>query len=192
MKLSDSEIKRRMFIKGREQIIISPEPGSHCIQPTSVDLHLSSTLRLYPVPVRGRRLVLDPEAGAETREKHFTTHELEPGDFLLASTLEHITIPSDLVAIVEGKSSLGRVGLAVHITAGFIDPGFKGNITLELKNVNAHPIKLTAGMAICQLCFEPILGTVERPYGSAGLRSRYQDSKGTIGARRLRRQEGTR
>ena len=186
MKLSDSEIKRRMFVKGREQIIITPEPGSQSIQPTSVDLHLSSTLRLYPLPIRGLRLVLDPEQGADTREKHFGTHELEPGDFLLASTLEHVTIPHDLVAIVEGKSSLGRIGLAVHITAGFIDPGFRGNITLELKNVNAHPILLTGGMAICQLCFEPILGTVERPYGSPGLRSRYQDSTGTIGARKLK------
>lgn len=188
MKLSDSEIKRRMLTKDSEQIIITPELGSHCIQPTSVDLHLAPTLRLYPPPVPGRRLVLDPEKGADTHEQGFETYELEPGEFLLASTFEHVTIPTDLVAIVEGKSSLGRVGLAVHITAGFIDPGFRGNITLELKNVNAHPIKLTGGMAICQLCFEPILGTVERPYGSAGLRSRYQNSEGTIGARRITRE----
>lgn len=188
MKLSDSEIKRRMLVKGREQIIITPEPGWHCIQPTSVDLHLSSMLRLYPQPVPGQPLILDPEQGADTREQGFETYVMVPGDFILASTFEHVTIPTDLVAIVEGKSSLGRVGLAVHITAGFIDPGFRGNITLELKNVNAHPIKLTGGMAICQLCFETILGTVERPYGSPGLRSRYQNSEGTIGARRITRE----
>ena len=108
---------------------------------------------------------------------------MEPGDFILGSTVEHIEVPPDLAARVEGKSSLGRLGLMVHVTAGFIDPGFKGNITLELKNLSHRSITLKTGMPISQICFEELSGKVLRPYGSEGLGSKYQSSKGTVPSR---------
>lgn len=177
MRLSDSTI-RRCLEEGR--IKIDPTLEDRAFQPTSIDLHLSSVLRLY----QRESCIIDPEKGHLTREVSVDGYyDLPAGEFVLGSTIERVELPVDLVSVVEGKSSLGRLGLAVHITAGFIDPGFQGNITLELKNVNHHPIRLHVGMAICQLCFERIDGVVDRPYGSAGLGSRYQGSQGTVGAK---------
>lgn len=103
---------------------------------------------------------------------------LEPGEFILGSTNESVNIPSDLAARYEGKSSMGRIGLATHITAGFIDPGFSGDITLEIKNENNHPIRIFPGMRIGQLCFFELTGAVARVYGSANLGSHYQNQSG--------------
>lgn len=103
---------------------------------------------------------------------------LEPGEFILGSTNESVNVPSDLAARYEGKSSMGRIGLATHITAGFIDPGFSGDITLEIKNENNHPIRIFSGMKIGQLCFFELTGAVARTYGSVNLGSHYQNQSG--------------
>ena len=124
--------------------------------------------------------VLEVELHGVT-DRDFT---IKPGEFILASTEEYIYIPHWIAARVEGKSTLGRIGLMVHVTAGFIDPGFPGNITLELKNLNNRSIIIRRFMQIAQICFTEIDGDVERPYGSPGLGSHYQNSKGTVGPRR--------
>lgn len=179
MILSDSERQNRIF---SNDIVISPMPADDALQPTSVDLHLAPTIKLFDkwdvievgkVPEM-KSLEMGERLGYQLRENQF----------VLASTVERIEVPYDLVAVVDGKSSLGRIGLAVHITAGYIDPGFKGNITLELKNMNPNMmILLRPGMSICQLRFHSILGRVMRPYGSKGLGSKYQYSVGTVAAR---------
>ena len=99
---------------------------------------------------------------------------LHPGEFVLGSTLEKITIPNTMVARIEGKSSLGRLGLLIHSTAGFVDPGFDGNLTLELANVSRLPITLYYGMRIGQISFQKMNSAAEKPYGSPELSSRYQ------------------
>lgn len=169
MILSDSEIARRLALpEGHDgRIVITPKP--EVIQPASVDLHLSSDLHYLE---EGTSTHIAPEG-----------YSMHPGEFLLGSTVEHVEMPTNLAARVEGKSSLGRIGLMVHVTAGFIDPGFRGNITLELKNLSSMPITLEEGMPISQLCFQRVVGVVLRPYGSEGLNSKYQDSKGTVGSR---------
>jgi dCTP deaminase len=101
-----------------------------------------------------------------------------PGEFMLATTVETVHIPNNLVAQVNGKSSWARKGLIVHTTAGFIDPGFKGQITLELKNVGHEPIQLTPGVRICQIVFSAMTSAAEFPYGHASLGSQYQNQVG--------------
>jgi dCTP deaminase len=108
---------------------------------------------------------------------------LAPGGFLLATTNEYIRVPVDLVARVEGKSSLGRLGLTCHATAGFIDPGFEGRITLELYNMNCRPIVIYPDMAICQLSYMTLTEPAARPYGSPGLGSHYQRQESTTESR---------
>jgi dCTP deaminase len=108
---------------------------------------------------------------------------LQPGDFWLASTVETVRMPTDLAAMVNGKSSLGRKGLVIHQTAGFIDPGFKGQVTLELSNVSHKPIRLTTWMPICQLVFMQMDGPADRPYGSDGLGSHYMGQRGPTPSR---------
>ena len=103
---------------------------------------------------------------------------LHPGEFVLASTYEVITLPDDIAGRLEGKSSLGRLGLLTHSTAGFIDPGFSGHITLELSNVANLPVKLYPGMKIGQLCLIKLSSSAEHPYGSALYGSRYQGQRG--------------
>jgi dCTP deaminase len=99
---------------------------------------------------------------------------LHPGEFVLGQTLEWVELPDDVVARLEGRSSLGRLGLLIHSTAGYVDPGWKGNLTLELSNVANLPIALYAGMGIGQISFFAMSGPVERPYGTSGLGSKYQ------------------
>lgn len=163
-------------------IEISPYDDS-LVQPASIDLRLGSSFRLMrpvvapPVP----NLVLD---AIDTRAMTDETDPvypglngrvaIEPGDFLLASTLERIKVPDYLAAKVEGKSSLGRIGLLLHATAGFIDPGFEGTVTLELSVVAPRPLILYTGMKIGQICFFRLSSPAEKPYGSEGLGSRYQ------------------
>jgi dCTP deaminase len=106
-----------------------------------------------------------------------------PDQFLLASTVQEVWMPDDLVAQVNGKSSLGRLGMTVHITAGFIDPGFRGTVTLELKNLSHSVITLRPGMPICQLVFFQMTSPADRPYGSEGLGSHYQGQIGVTASR---------
>ena len=147
-----------------------------CLQPSSVDLHLDRDFRVFH---NHRYARIDPRE--EQRDlTELTSIEgedpfiLHPGEFVLGQTLEWVELPDDLVARLEGKSSLGRLGLLIHSTAGYVDPGWKGTLTLELSNVANLPIALYFGMRIGQISFFEMSSSVERPYGSKGLGSRYQ------------------
>lgn len=164
--LSDRTILQRL----EEDLVIYPI-NTNDIQPCSVDLHLSEDLK---------------DLHDNTYNLKYCDYKLGPGEFILASTLEHVEIPDDLVGIVEGKSSIGRLGITAHVTAGYIDAGFKGNITLEIANLSDKPFTLQYNMSICQIIFETLTTPVQRRYGAAGLNSHYTDkySKGTIPSRR--------
>ena len=172
MVLSDRTI-REEIAAGR--IVVDPL-GKNSIQPASVDVHLDNTFLVF----RNSRLpYIDVRKDLKDLTEKVQIKEdvpfiLHPGEFVLGSTLEQIELPDDLVARVEGKSSLGRVGLLIHSTAGYIDPGFKGNITLELSNVSNLPITLYKGMKIGQMSFNKLTTPVEIPYGSNKLNSKYQ------------------
>jgi len=181
MLLSDRDI-RAEITAGR----VSVEPFTESmVQPSSVDVRLDRFFRVFE---NHKYSVIDPsiEQSELTREvvvepnEHFILH---PGEFVLASTYEIITLPDDIAGRLEGKSSLGRLGLLTHSTAGFIDPGFSGHITLELSNVANLPVKLFPGMKIGQLCLIKLSSPAEHPYGSAVYASRYQGQRGPTASR---------
>ncbi|MGN7247876.1 dCTP deaminase [Janibacter anophelis] len=181
MLLSDRDI--RAEIDGGRVVLDPWDPTM--VQPSSVDVRLDKYFRLfdnhkYPVidpaadqPELTRLIEVEPDEG-------FVLH---PGEFVLGSTLETVTLPDDLAARVEGKSSLGRLGLLTHATAGFVDPGFSGHVTLELSNVATLPIRLWPGMKIGQLCFFRLSSPAEHPYGSATYGSHYQGQRGPTASR---------
>lgn len=173
MPLVDWEIRRD--IEESHRIGVEPYDPS-MIQPASLDVRLDKHFKVltHRGPIHPAAAPVDFEDYTVPREGAFI---LQPGDFVLGSTYEKITLPSDRSAQFEGKSSLGRLGLLTHITAGFIDPGFSGHITLELSNVTQNAIYLLPGMKIGQLCFEWVR-MAERPYGSAGVGSHYQGQSG--------------
>ena len=165
---------------------VAVEPfAESMVQPSSVDVRLDRFFRVFE---NHKYSVIDPsiEQSELTREvivepnEHFILH---PGEFVLASTYEVITLPDDIAGRLEGKSSLGRLGLLTHSTAGFIDPGFSGHITLELSNVANLPVKLFPGMKIGQLCLIKLSSPAEHPYGSAVYASRYQGQRGPTASR---------
>lgn len=170
--LSDRDI--RSALEGG-RVRIDPYDAS-CLQPSSVDLHLDGSFRVfrnnrYPyIDVRSPQPDLT-ELVEIADEEPFILH---PTEFVLGQTLEWVELPDDLVARLEGKSSLGRLGLLIHSTAGYVDPGWKGNLTLELSNVANLPIALYRGMRIGQISFFRMSSPVERPYGSKELGSKYQ------------------
>src|ERR687892_446237 len=170
--LSDRDI-RAALQAGR--VRIDPYDAS-CLQPSSVDLHLDSDFRVfrnnrYPfIDVRAPQPDLTELVSIEGDEQFI----LHPSEFVLGQTLEWVELPDDLVARLEGRSSLGRLGLLIHSTAGYVDPGWKGNLTLELSNVANLPIALYSGMKIGQISFFKMSSAVERPYGSKELGSKYQ------------------
>ena len=170
--LSDRDIRAAI---GDGRVRIDPY-DEQCLQPSSVDLHLDREFRVfrnnrYPyIDVRTAQPDLT-ELVAIDDEEAFILH---PGEFVLGQTLEWVELPDDLVARLEGKSSLGRLGLLIHSTAGYVDPGWKGNLTLELSNVANLPIALYFGMKIGQISFFRMTSPVERPYGSTSLGSKYQ------------------
>jgi dCTP deaminase len=174
--LSDRDI-RAEITAGRVKV----EPFTEAmVQPSSVDVRLDRFFRVFE---NHKYSVIDPstEQPDLTREVAVTDDEffiLHPGEFVLASTYEVITLPDDIAGRLEGKSSLGRLGLLTHSTAGFIDPGFSGHITLELSNVANLPVKLFPGMKIGQLCLIKLSSPAEHPYGSAVYGSRYQGQRG--------------
>lgn len=176
MLLSDRDIKSEIE-KGRVKV----EPFEQAmIQPSSVDVRLDRFFRVFE---NHKYSVIDPsiEQPDLTREVAVGPDEdfiLHPGEFVLASTYEIITLPDDIAGRLEGKSSLGRLGLLTHSTAGFIDPGFSGHITLELSNVANLPVRLHPGMKIGQLCLIKLSSPAEHPYGSALYGSRYQGQRG--------------
>lgn len=155
------------------------------VQPSSLDVRLDRFIRMFD---NHRYPVIDPAAEQQdlTRlidvgsEEPFVLH---PGEFVLGATYEQVTLPDDIAARLEGKSSLGRLGLLTHSTAGFIDPGFTGHITLELSNTATMPIKLYPGMKVGQLCFFRLSSPAQAPYGSGAHGSRYQGQRGPTASR---------
>ena len=181
MLLSDRDIKAELHA-GR--VVLEPYEAA-MVQPSSVDVRIDRYFRLFD---NHKYPVIDPaqEQPELTRLVDVAPDEafvLHPGEFVLASTYEVVTLPDDVAARLEGKSSLGRLGLLTHSTAGFIDPGFSGHVTLELSNVATLPIKLWPGMKIGQLCFFRLSSPAEHPYGSQGYGSRYQGQRGPTASR---------
>ena len=181
MLLSDRDI-RAQIVDGRVRL----DPfDDEMIQPSSVDVRLDRYFRVFE---NHRYPHIDPAEDQPdlTRAVEPDGPEpfiLHPGEFVLGSTYEVVTLPDDVAARLEGKSSLGRLGLLTHSTAGFIDPGFSGHVTLELSNVATLPIKLWPGMKIGQLCLFRLSSPAEHPYGSAKYGSRYQGQRGPTQSR---------
>jgi dCTP deaminase len=179
--LSDRDIQAEIEAK---RIVIEPYDEA-LLQPSSIDFRLDRYFRVFE---NHRYPHIDPAADQSdlTRVVEPQGDEafiLHPGEFVLGSTYEVVTLPDDLAARVEGKSSLGRLGLLTHATAGFVDPGFSGHVTLELANVATLPIKLYPGMKIGQLCFFKLSSPAQHPYGSARYGSRYQGQRGPTPSR---------
>jgi dCTP deaminase len=179
--LSDRDI-RSCVDSGRVRL----EPWDpQMIQPSSVDVHLDRFFRLFN---NHKYPVIDPAADQPelTRLVDVSAEGsliLHPGEFVLGSTYEKVTLADDVAARLEGKSSLGRLGLLTHSTAGFIDPGFSGHVTLELSNTATLPIVLYPGMKVGQLCFFQLSSAAEKPYGSGASGSRYQGQRGPTASR---------
>jgi dCTP deaminase len=173
---------RRLIAAGRIEIDpFLPE----LVQPSSVDVRVDRFFRVfhnarYPF-IDVRQAQEDLTELVEVEEE--TPFILHPGEFVLGSTLERVRLPDDLVARLEGKSSLGRLGLLIHSTAGFIDPGWDGHVTLELSNVANLPITIYYGMKIGQISFVQLSEPAATPYGSDGLGSKYQGQRGPTPSR---------
>jgi dCTP deaminase len=181
--LSDRTL-REQIAAGR--IVIDPLDDT-LVQPSSVDVRISNLFRVFRNHTRGvidvkedttdlTELIEIPADGSQP----FMLH---PGEFVLGSTLERIAVPDDLVARIEGKSSLGRLGLLIHSTAGFIDAGFDGHVTLELANVASLPITLYPGMKIGQVSFMQMTTAADKPYGQGATGSKYQGQRGPTPSR---------
>lgn len=160
MILSDATIRKQMRQK---RIVIEPEPKDWQLQPASVDLTLAGDF-MYSF-----------ETDKQIHQDYF---HIGPGQCVLGTTVERIEVPTDMVARVEGKSSWGRRFIMIHSTAGFIDPGFRGTITLELTNLSDVTQSLPVGSAICQISFQWVDQPVVRPYGTPALGNHYQDQDG--------------
>lgn len=165
MILSDGDIVKELMYGGLK---IIPKPSDECIQPCSVDLHLAQDLK-----------TLD----GKTIDIAQQSYKLKPKEFILASTVEYVEIPKHLCGQVEGRSSIARNGIMIHITSGFIDAGYNGNITLEVFNASEKEFELSWGLSICQIVFHSLSNECLRSYGDDGLNSKYQDSEGTVGSR---------
>lgn len=184
MILSDRDLKSRL---ARGDLAIHPLDDPELqIQPASIDLRLSGEFVVYKIP---HVPLIDPRdletVSGYTETLHIEEGEgfiLHPGEFALGATLESIRIPPDLVARVEGRSSIGRLAVVVHATAGFIDPGFEGQITLELSNLGRLPVKLYPGMRISQIVLHTMSSPAERPYGPQR-GSKYHGQEGPVPSR---------
>ena len=166
------------------RIIIEPF-DKECLQPSSVDLHLDHRFLVFKnhtlghIDVRKDLSNLTQEVSSSDDDPFM----LHPGEFVLGSTSERIAVPEDLVARLEGKSSLGRLGLLIHSTAGYVDAGWDGQLTLELSNVSNLPITLYPGMKIGQISFVQMTTPAERPYGASELGSKYKGQEGPKASR---------
>ena len=182
MILSDNTIRKELEV-GR--IEIDPLDES-CIQPSSVDLHLDRYFRVFlnhtsrVIDVKENQENLTELIRVEPDDEPFILH---PGEFVLGSTAERVKLPDDLVGRLEGKSSLGRLGLLIHSTAGFVDSGWNGHLTLELSNVANLPITLYPGMKIGQISFLLMTSPADNPYGSQAVGSKYQGQRGPTPSR---------
>ena len=184
MILSDRDI--RAAIDGG-RIRIEPFDDSD-IQPSSVDLHVDRYFRTFH---NARYPFIDVKVPMDDLTEMVEVHGeepfiLHPGEFVLGSTAEYVRLPHDLVARLEGKSSLGRLGLLIHSTAGYVDPGFEGHLTLELSNVANLPITIYPRMKIGQISFFTLTSEAQSPYGSKGIGSKYQGQRGPTPSRYYR------
>jgi dCTP deaminase len=181
MILSDRDIRAELAA-GR--IVVDPL-ADDAIQPASIDVRIDDSFRVFAnhrhpfIDVRAEQLDMTELVKVPDGEPFI----LHPGEFVLASTYERVALADDLVARIEGKSSLGRLGLLTHATAGFIDPGWDGWLTLELSNVANLPIAIYPGMKIGQLAFFQLTSAAEVPYGSDALRSKYKHQRGPTASR---------
>lgn len=172
--LSDKTIKEYLE---EGKIVIDPLKDEQQIQPSSVDMRLGDEFKVFKVI---RKPYIDPkdeediaeymEASTVPEGEAFIIH---PNEFALATTQEYVKVPDDLVARVEGRSSMGRLGVTMHVTAGYVDPGFEGRITLEISNIGAMPVALYPGQRVCQLVFETMTTPAELPYGHPKRNSKY-------------------
>jgi len=183
--LSDRDIKERLF-KAKDLVVDPLDNPELQIQPASIDLRLGHDFLVfknahvpYIDPKNTSNLDQFTERLSVADGEKFIMH---PGEFALGTTHEWLELPDDLVARVEGRSSLGRLALVVHATAGFIDPGFKGHITLELSNLGRVPVALTPGMRVSQIAIYKMSSPAERPYGEAR-GSKYQGQRGPTASR---------
>lgn len=179
--LSDRTIKEEL---AASRLVIEPLDEAN-IQPASIDLQLDRVFRIFRVT---QRPFVDVRQPMEDLTELVTIEDeepfiIQPGTFVLGSTLESVTLPDDIVARVDGRSSLGRLGLLVHATAGYVDPGWTGKLTLELSNQSQMPIALYYGMKISQISFLRMSTPVDRPYGSESLASKYQGQTGPTPSR---------
>lgn len=194
--LSDSEIRKEMVwdTQSEQGLLVDPAPEDVQYQPASLDLRLGNVFKTFVVPLNARfAKPLNPREIIPEEYMHTETLQevagaesgyiLMPEVFTLAMTKEYVGMPRHLVGQVEGRSSIGRLGVIVHFTAGLIDPGFSGNITLEMINLSPRPVILYVGMRICQLVFERIDGEVLRPYGHRDLCSKYMGQTITTSSR---------
>ena len=172
--LSDKTIKEYLE---EGKIVIDPLKYEQQIQPSSVDMRLGDEFKVFKVI---RKPYIDPKDEEDIAEymESSTVHEgeafiIHPNEFALATTQEYVKVPDDLVARVEGRSSMGRLGVTMHVTAGYVDPGFEGRITLEISNIGAMPVALYPGQRVCQLVFETMTTPAELPYGHPKRNSKY-------------------
>ena len=172
--LSDKTIKEYLE---EGKIVIDPLKDEQQIQPSSVDMRLGDEFKVFKVI---RKPYIDPKDEEDIAEymESSTVPEgeafiIHPNEFALATTQEYVKVPDDLVAIVEGRSSMGRLGVTMHVTAGYVDPGFEGRITLEISNIGAMPVALYPGQRVCQLVFETMTTPAELPYGHPKRNSKY-------------------
>ncbi|MDR2873520.1 MAG: dCTP deaminase [Methanobrevibacter sp.] len=173
--LSDKDIKKYLLDK---KIVIEPlKDFEKQIQPSSVDLRIGNEFKSFRVI---RKPFIDPKDSTDISsymqsvyipdEEYFIIH---PNEFALATTYETVKVPNDLVARVEGRSSMGRLGITMHVTAGYIDPGFEGKITLEISNIGKMPVALYPSQRVCQIVFETMTSASEKPYGHSDRDSKY-------------------
>ncbi len=181
MILSDATLRELL---GSGRILLDPY-DPELVQPASVDVRLGTEFRV----MRNSRLThIDPFQPQDRLMDTVNVPDgepfvLHPGEFALGHTAEVVGCPDDIVGVVNGKSSLGRLGIQVHATAGFIDPGFTGTVVLELSNVSNLPILLRPGMKIAQLVFQRLDRAAERPYGHPDLKSKYQNQQGAVASK---------
>lgn len=179
MILSDRDI---MGLLKSGKLVIDPLDPKTQIQPSSVDLRLGSTFRLFKP---SEKAYIDP-VNDQDLEKYTEVIEVEDGkpfilhpwEFVLATTMERVKLPNDLVGRLEGRSSLGRIAVVIHATAGFIDSCFDGHLTLEMSNVGKLPVALYPGQRVCQVVFEKLSSPSEKPYGHPDRESKYQHQEG--------------
>ncbi|MGN0092954.1 MAG: dCTP deaminase [Methanobrevibacter sp.] len=176
--LSDKDLKKCI---DDGKIVINPLTDEKQIQPSSIDMRIGDEFKVFRVI---RKPFIDPKDDDDIASymESLTVEDgeafiIHPNEFALATTYEYVKVPDDLVARVEGRSSMGRLGVTMHVTAGYIDPGFEGKITLEISNIGAMPVALYPGQRVCQLVFETMTTPAEKPYGHPDRNSKYMGQK---------------